>query len=523
MIRQPIVYKPSNPRYLDAYTEKLNLEKKEAAKLQREREKERKAEQDKLGMYTNRKYASPVHQRAYDTYIKDFNAKAVNDPDKFSFFLNETIPLIESLDAENKSVSTMYNEAIKSVDYRNKEEFENAFMANDGGEDFDAYNRGGVMTKALDPFNKLQKSFNLNGYVSNEGNAILKNLARDPKTLSRYFNRDIREKDLDDMTMTEIFTSIKPEAVEEVMEIILSSNPEAISQAEFDYSRGIENEQEKRDNAIKMVTQDLGKFLGMSTISKVLKKGEGDRERRGGGTTIDLNVDISEEDTTGTYEDSKAQGVGHFRDVKLSGLDTYVGGDFTYKDEDGNQTRAKIKSLEMGKQGVNLGKPVAVLEISSEGKGGVKLVDKLFSEIKGELLNQVKYTGEKKDGIVGKIKEWEVEANKQAEAGKFDEKEILSYIDDAAKIWKGGGSKEERLAKIKEFLGRDDIESVFGLDDIKIGGERINFDDDTYSDDEMAIIWESKSKKPSSYKGGQETREEKKARLIKEASEAVIK
>ena len=69
---------------------------------------------------------------------------------------------------------------------------------------------------------------------------------------------------------------------------------------------------------------------------------------QGGGTTIDLNVDISEEDTTGTYEDSKAQGVGHFRDVKLSGLDTYVGGDFTYKDEDGNQTRAKIKSLEYG-------------------------------------------------------------------------------------------------------------------------------------------------------------------------------
>ena len=72
-----------------------------------------------------------------------------------------------------------------------------------------------------------------------------------------------------------------------------------------------------------------------------------------------------------------------------------------------------------------------------------------------------------------------------------------------AKIWKGGGSKEERLAKIKEFLGRDDIEYVsFGLDDIKIGGdgstlsgERINFDDDTYSDAEMAIIWESKNKK----------------------------
>jgi hypothetical protein len=283
MIRQPVVYKPTNvTKYLDAYTEKLNLAKQEAAKLQREREKERKAEQDKLGMYTNRKYASPVHQRAYDTYIKDFYAKAQKEPEKFSRLLNETIPLIEGLDAENKSVSTMYNEAIKSGDYRNIEDFQNAFMTYDGGEKLDVYNRGGVMTEALDPFNKLQKSFALGQYVSKEGNDILKNLASDPKTLSRYFNRDIREKDLNDMTMTEIFTSIKPEAVEEVMGIILSSNPEAISQAEFDYSRGIENEQEKRDNAIKMATQDLQKFLGVASITKTLKKGEDNRERRGG-------------------------------------------------------------------------------------------------------------------------------------------------------------------------------------------------------------------------------------------------
>ena len=304
------------------------------------------------------------------------------------------------------------------------------------------------------------------------------------------------------MTMTEIFTSVKPEAMEEVMEIILSSNPEAMGQALFDYSRGM-NADEATDNAIKMATQDLQSFLGVAQNTKILKKGEGD------GNAIDLNVGISEEYTAGTYEDSKAQGVGHFKDVKLSGLDTYVGGDFTYTDEDGNQTKAKIKSLEMGKIGVGLGKPVAVFEIPSEGKGGVELVYRPFSEIKDELLNQVKYTGEKKDSIVNKIKEWETEANKQSEAGKFDEKEILAYIDDAAKIWRGGGSKEERLAKIKEFLGRDDIEYItVGLDDIKIGGERINFDDDTYSDDEMSIIWESKSKKPSSYKGSKETKEE---------------
>jgi len=278
MIRQPIVYKPSNPRYLDAYTEKLNLEKKEAAKLQREREKERKAEQDKLGMYTNRKYASPVHQRAYDTYIKDFKAKAEKEPENFSFLLNETSTLIKGLDAENKSFLTTYNEAIKSGDYRNMEEVQNALMTYDGGDDFDAYNRGGVMKKVFEPLNKLQKSFALGEYISNQGNDILKNLTSDPKTLSLYFDRDIREKDLDNMTMTEIFTSIKPEAVEEVMGIILSSNPEAMSQAEFDYSRGIENEQEKRDNAINMATQDLQKFLGVASITKTLKKGEDDGE-----------------------------------------------------------------------------------------------------------------------------------------------------------------------------------------------------------------------------------------------------
>lgn len=283
MIRKPIVYKPSNPRYLDAYTEKLNLEKKESAKLQREREKERKAEQDKLGLYTNRKYANPVYQRAYDTYIKDFKAEAEKNPNNFSFLLNETSTLIKALDADDESFLKMYNEAIKSGDNRNMEEVQNALMTNDGGDDFNAYNRGGVMKKALDPLNKLEKTFALGEYISKEGNEILKNLTSDPKTLSLYFNRDISEKDLNDMTMTEIFTSIKPEAVEEVMGIILSSNPKAMSQAEFDYSRGIENEQEKRDNAIKMVTQDLRNFLGVASITKTLKSGG-----QGGGTTIDF-------------------------------------------------------------------------------------------------------------------------------------------------------------------------------------------------------------------------------------------
>ena len=276
---QPIVYKPTNvTKYADAYANRLNSEREKAAKLQREREKERKAEQDKLGMYSGKRYVSPVHQRARDTYLNDFHAKAEKEPEKFGNFLNELGVQLQTLDNEAKSVSTIYNEAIKSGDYRNIEEFENAFMANDGGEDFDAYNLGGLNTKAKEAFGVLNKSFALGEYVSKEGNNILKNLASDPKTLSRYFNRDIREKDLNDMTMTEIFTSIKPEAVEEVMGIILSSNPEAISQAEFDYSRGIENEQEKRDNAINMATQDLKNFLGVAQNTKILKKGEDDGE-----------------------------------------------------------------------------------------------------------------------------------------------------------------------------------------------------------------------------------------------------
>ncbi len=281
---QPIVYKPTNvTKYADAYANRLNSEREKAAKLQREREKERKAEQDKLGLYSGKRYVSPVHQRARDTYLKDFKAKAEKEPEKFSNYLNELGGQLETLDNEARSVSTMYNEAIKSGDYRNIEEFENAFMANNGGEDFNAYNLGGLNTKAKEAFGVLNKSFDLGEYISKEGNEILKNLTSDPKTLSLYFNRDIREKDLNEMTMTEIFTSIKPEAVEEVMGIILSSNPKAMSQAEFDYSRGIENEQEKRDNAINMVTQDLQKFLGVASITKTLKSGG-----QGGGTTIDF-------------------------------------------------------------------------------------------------------------------------------------------------------------------------------------------------------------------------------------------
>ena len=507
---QPIVYKPTNvTKYADAYANRLDAAAAEAKKKQAERNKRRQKMSDELDVSMAGTFVAPAAQDAWDMYREEKMKYLQENPNNIKQVIREAAEYKKALggiDTEYRNKSAAIDPSTQhGVDYAMRESVKGL----PEGADYNDIDQ--VLKAVLSPFNMVTDKQDLETGISDTMAAVLEDIYNSDERGDFFVEDETITNTGDGYESTKFARNIIPTQKKEVARRVFARlEDKYLIEAGF---------RAENDNDFNLEEEISQRAMGLAPFAGRLIK-EDDRERRGGGTTIDLNVDISEEDTTGTYEDSKAQGVGHFRDVKLSGLDTYVGGDFTYKDEDGNQTIAKIKSLEMGKQGVNLGKPVAVLEISSEGKGGVKLVDKLFSEIKGELLNQVKYTGEKKDGIVGKIKEWEVEANKQAEAGKFDEKEILSYIDDAAKIWKGGGSKEERLAKIKEFLGRDDIEYVsFGFDDIKIGGERINFDDDTYSDDEMAIIWESKSKKPSSYKGGQETREEKKARLIKEAAE----
>lgn len=444
MIRQPIVYKPQNTtKYIDAYNAKVSKQKEESAKLQREREKERKAEQDKLGMYTNRKYASPVHQRAYDTYIKDFYAKAGKNPENFTFLLNETIPLIEGLDAENKSVSKIYNEAIKSGDYRNIEEFKNAFMANDGGERFDAYKFGDVKTKAVEAFGVLNKSFALGEYVSKEGNVILKNLASDPKTLSRYFNRDIQEKDLNDMTMTEIFTSVKPEAMEEVMEIILSSNPEAMGQALFDYSRGM-NPDEATDNAIKMATQDLQSFLGVASITKTLKKGEGDGRGRG---YDDINPKIYRE----KIRTGDTEGLDALKGAKIQGKEIIS----AVYSPDGKEVELTLRNIKSTKEGFVEEQLPMMVEVDD-----VDMWDNI-------LRSRYKFDPKK----------WETLEEPTGYSGtpKDYTQDVKDVYDALYKVSISSKSPDEKTKEFQRILGRKDVEyNTEPNTDITIGDEDLD-------------------------------------------------
>lgn len=497
---QPIVYKPTSPtKYLDAYTQ-TQLQRQDAQrKAQEKRRAERQKQMDQMGLYTDREYFSPVIQRYHDQYLKEFHDKSMARPQDMGRFINEFAAKTKLLDKDDSTVKDSYFKALDNREqYRDWDVFVDTFRTDDGGEELDLSSYSGL-TAAARPFSKLEKTFDLGGFIEKQGNAYLKNLANDPEARAEYFHERLITRPLGEMTINEMYTAVKDGKREEVMGQILSLNPNAMAQASYDVTGKSSYTPEDVQGIVSQTTQAQFYRLGTDVLRKMVKSGDDDDG------TIGVSVEVSDDVSNANYEESKATGIGSYNQVRLPGVENVIMGDFT-ANIDGEDRRGKIVDLKVGTEGSLLGEKVAVFQYADEGKGVVQQEEIPYEKYKDEILNQVKYSGKEKKAAQDAILSWEKKFDEIVKPSKFDPKtDIDPYYDKIIEILKGGGDKasvstdsEAKLQKIKDLLGRDDIEFTWGLNDIKIGDQKLSIysdgkENEKYknNDNFRKAIWES--------------------------------
>ena len=470
---QPVVYKPTSPtKYLDAYTQ-TQLQRQDAQrKAQEKRRAERQKQMDQMGLYTDREYFSPVIQRYHDQYLKEFHDKSMARPQDMGRFINEFAAKTKVLDKDDSTVKDSYFEALDNREqYRDWDVFDDAIKMYDGGEELDLSSYSGL-TAAARPFSKLEKTFDLGGFIEKQGNAYLKNLANDPVARAEYFDELPRTRPLGEMTINEMYTAVKRGKREEVMGQILSLNPNAMAQASYDVTGKSGYTPEDVQGIVSQTTQDQFYRLGTDVLRKMVKRDDSD----GGGTdrriqdiqvsTDDVGVDIE-------YDEAKRSEFMGYEAVKLPGVEEMVDGLVTIEQDGDMKKKGRVIELSVGQTGRNAGKPVAIVEVDF-GRGRVQTEEVPFEDVKTELINQVEVSNRRrndKDTIINRINDWEVRAL-EAKGIPFDDSKLYDVHDALYVVAENSDlTDKEKTAKYREILGTDNVKwSSSILKDIEING-----------------------------------------------------
>jgi len=213
------------------------------------------------------------------------------------------------------------------------------------------------------------------------------------------------------------------------------------------------------------------------------------KDDSGSGLDSGFQIEEGEEDVRLNWEDAKRSGFESVKTINLPNADAVADVSVTVdavgipnepasEDNPIVPKSGKITRFTVGKEGDNIGKPVAIVEIpvSVEGVKQIQKVEVPYNDIKSSFKQGVRgekgVTEKDKNNIIDSLDSWESRVKKEMAKNKLDKPKYEKAFSALADIAMSDLTDAQKSEEFKKILPNADVSYVSGImNDIKINGE----------------------------------------------------